>query len=211
MMPQEQHLTPAQISAAVQGMVVSILGYLDSDGNPLPNSGYNVRQSWPTGGAPSWAITDDVCFIQAVEFDDEYDRLREVQELINTPPVTFTEQTSYTRVWEITHELYGPNSFDNARKIRSGIFQQKYHDVLVAAIAPMNSGLYLVPDLRPPMRAPELFADQWWERVTFRYRLNELVLENDTVGAVQSVEVKIYNQDSPDLAHPARDLTIIGT
>lgn len=204
----EQHLTPDQISSQVQGMIVSILGYIDANGVALSTSGYNVRIGWPTAGAPAWAITDDVCFVQAIETDDDYDRLREVQELTNGDG-TLTEQTSYTRVWEISHAIYGPNSFDHARLIRSGLFQQKYHDVLVAGLE-YNSGLYLMSDIRPPMRAPELFEGQWWERTEFRYRLNELVIENDIVNAVKSVEVKIYTQFSPSITEPAADFTVVG-
>src|SRR5271157_3696137 len=84
----ERHLTPDQMSNLWQGILIGVLGYTNPSGVPLDTAGYNVRISWPTGGAPSWKIDEDVCFIQAVSADDEYDRLREDEVIDNVASIT---------------------------------------------------------------------------------------------------------------------------
>src|ERR1700690_311920 len=142
MIPTEQHLATDQMDSVIRGMLFTVLGYVDNEGNPLPTAGNNIRNSWPTGGAPAWKIDEDVCFVQSVEADNQYDRLREVVSSDNTPTTTIIQDTFYTRVWEIRLIHYGPNSFDNVRKVRSSLFQQFTHDTLA------GQGLYLVTDMR---------------------------------------------------------------
>lgn len=205
----DRHLAPAQVNNVMQGMIVSALGLVNDNGVPLPDAPSKVRIDWPTGGAPSWKVDDDVCFIRAVEDDDDYNRLREIQEFDNDPPLTITEQTTYTRVWAIHLVLYGPNSADNARRIRSALFKQATHDIL-AGNNPYGGVFYLITNIPAPIRAPEVFAAQWWERVDFTFRLNESVVENDVVNSIGSAEVKVYTQDSPSIDKPVRDINVVG-
>ena len=209
MIQTDRHLVPSQVNNIMQGMIVGSLGLVDAKGVPLPNAPSAVRIGWPTGGAPSWAITDDICFILATEDDDDYNLLREVSEIDNDPPTTITEQTTYTSVWAIHLCLYGPNSSDIARRIKSSLFQQSTHDVL-AGNNPYGGVLYLITNVPRPIRAPELFAGEWWERVDFTFRLNESVIENSVVNAVKSAEVKVYNEDSLLIDNPVVDINVVG-
>lgn len=159
----------------IQSITMVMLGF----GNPLfDSSAYAVvRTSWVQQGQPSQTIDEDVVYIRAIEVDDQYNRVRDV-----TYPDPLIELTQYTRVWEVHWTVYGPNSFDHARMIRSGLFTQAIHDQL----APQ---LYLVTDPSAPLRVPELQDDQWWERVDFNARFNEFVTESRTSQSVVSTEV----------------------
>ena len=170
-------LVPTQTEALLQSATMLTLG-IDPTQDPLAYQ--KVRTSWP--GPPTWAITDDVCFVRAVPEDDEYDRVRDV-EVRNIDGASLQTTTTYTRVWRIMWVVYGPNSFDHTRLIHSGLFQDNIHDLLAA------SNLYFIPDPNAPQRAPENYQGQWWERVNFSARFNELVTEVSTVPSIASAEV----------------------
>jgi hypothetical protein len=51
-------LTHQAFEQTLQAVITSILGVATN-----PDSA--VRIAWPTGGAPSWGITDDVVFLRA--------------------------------------------------------------------------------------------------------------------------------------------------
>lgn len=144
-----------------------------------------VRIDWQTTGQPMMQVTDDVCFLRALEIDNPYDRNRDVVVSdYDDDNVQFT--TTYTRVWEIYFTLYGPNSFDRARILRSGMFIQDYHDTLA------QSSVYFVTDPAPPRRVPDQRDGQWWERTDWGPVLfNEAVTEYRIVPAVDSVEILI--------------------
>lgn len=175
----EQYLLIGDIDLLMQGVASDAIG--------VPISGNEIRFDWVTGGQPAFPITEDVCFIRCVEEDDEYNRIREVRRVFNDPK-TLTQSTSYTRVWRVHWTLYGPNSFDRARQLRSALFQQNPKALLA------ESNLYLIPDQESPRRVPEVFASQWWERVDFSARFNELVIEVTTVPTVGEVEVLTNTQ-----------------
>ncbi len=147
-----------------------------------PMAFYKVRIGWQEEGQPAWQICDDICAIIATIADDPYNRIRDVQ-FADNDETTLLQTTQYTRVWKVHLVLYGPNSFDNARLIKSCLFLGWVTDALA------NSNLYLITDVADPIRAPEEFEGQWWERSDIEFRLNENVLETITVQSVSSVEV----------------------
>jgi hypothetical protein len=112
---------------------------------------------------------------------------------------TITETTSYTRVWQVTWNIYGPNSFETARAIRSGLFNQDNAAGTILADADGNpilpfgqldgNNVYFLPDVAEPVRCPEEENGQWWERVDMVAKFNELVQEESTVETAASVEV----------------------
>ena len=152
----------------------------------LPSSAYAVRVSWPTTGAPAWKITEDVTFIRIIEADDKYNRQRE-NKFIGLDTDNGTNLTRYTRVMEVFWTLYGSTSFANAQAIRDRLFYQEYHDILA------QSNLYLIPDIVSPVRMPELFQGQWWERVDMSMRFNELIQRGLTIPYIKSAEITIKN------------------
>ena len=188
-------LVPKQVEPALQIGTMMALGIIAlSNGNlqPLPTSEqYSlVRIGWQQRGQPAFLITDDVTFIRVIEEDDLYNRQRDFKYFPDqSDPTSVVELTTYTRVWGVFWTVYGPSSFDNARKIRSSLYTQAFHDFY----AGLN--LYMVMDVAAPRRVPELRGGQWWERVDFYARFNEQVTEAPTVGVVQSTEVIIENAE----------------
>ncbi len=152
--------------------------FIGSDANAFST----VRVGWQKDGQPGWGPGQDVVTVMAVVVDDRYNRIRDVsQKLLND--TTNTQTTDYTRAWEIRFSVYGPNSTDNARLIKSCLRL----DWVRAIFSAVN--LYLVPDERDPVRFPENFNKQWWDRSDFRAKYYEAVQETITQQTVASAEV----------------------
>jgi hypothetical protein len=179
-----------------QSLVISALGMTEAAatwktwnaGNkhnqePL-NPFYFVRISWPTVGAPAWKITEDVCFLKCIEIDDSINKQRDT-EFQKIDEATANKQTGYTRVFAISFTLYGPNSYDNSRKIKDSLFGETNRFALAA------KNLFMIPDFKPANRLPELFQGNWWERVDLTINFNNLVLINETVNYIESADVNI--------------------
>jgi hypothetical protein len=178
-------LTPTQIENTFQILTTNILGQ-----GTDPNSA--VRISWPTRGSTGWEITDDVVFLRVTTSDDAISLQRDKQ-WSPLDASDATETTTYIRVWRIDLSIYGPNSLDHARLIKSALFM----DWTTATLAPSNLSV-LVP-LREPRRIPELFAGEWWERVDFSIQVNELVTETMTVNPITSVEITLSAAEGPSV------------
>ncbi|HEY3987943.1 MAG TPA: hypothetical protein VGM02_01510 [Acidobacteriaceae bacterium] len=171
-------LTQTEAENAIQSLLVQVLD--------VPGS--TVRPSWPTAGAPAFDITDDVCFLKATLSNDRVNRSRDTAHTGSGETLTVT--VTYLRVWDIGLALYGPNSFDRARLIKSALLMGWTQRSLA------TNNLALVLDMDDPRRLPELFASQWWERSDFSFRLNELVTETTTVPSIASVEIDLFTQDT---------------
>ncbi len=172
-------LTTQQFESVVQALTCSMLGL----GAPTAGSASAkaVRVDWQQTGQPAQQIGEDVAYLKCLTVDDQYNRVRD-RSVVNLSNGA-DELTQYTRVWEVTWEIVGPNSFDHARRIRSALFwgEIRYQFSL--------SNLYLVPDLREPQRVPEIRDGQWWPRTDFSARFNEFVTEQYITGTAASVEV----------------------
>jgi hypothetical protein len=165
------------LSAPATGSATTMLAF-GADANAY----YNVRVGWQQTGQPAFLITDDICTITATLSDDDYNRIRNTIYSPNDVE-SLTQTTCYTRVWRIAFSLYGPNSFDHARLLKSAMFMGWAHDILG------QNELYLVTNVSDPRRIPELADGQWWERSDFSVRLNELVTETITAAVIASAEV----------------------
>lgn len=146
------------------------------------NAFYNVRVGWQRDGQPGWGPDQDVVTVMAVVVDDRYNRIRDVTQSPNND-TSNTETTNYTRAWEMRFSVYGPNSGDNARLIKSCLRLNWFRDIVGA------SNLYLVPDEADPIRAPENFNKQWWDRSDFRAKYYEAVQETITQQTVATAEL----------------------
>jgi hypothetical protein len=185
-------LVPAQIEATFQAITLSLglqlsyapPGSIGADPPPSQNY-YGVRIGWEQEGQPFQQITEDIAYLRCYEVDDQYNRVRDLIYSTNLP---YTETWKFTRVWETYWSIYGPNSFDNARIIRSSMWLQSVHDMFASA------NLYWVTDAGAPVRAPELMDGQWWPRTDFHARFNELVTETNAQNSVVSAEVLLYDE-----------------
>lgn len=176
-MPFPTPLTPNTIQITLQAVTLVALG--------LSPTAFNlVKVDWPTQGQPFSGVGNDVTYLRAVEEDNPYNKVRDVETVPNNS-TTVTLVTTYTRVWRVSWTIYGPNSFDNARILRSAMFQQAAHDALAL------KQLYMVTEVQAPQRVPEYFSGQWWERVDFSVLMNEAVTETLVTGSVASVEVVV--------------------
>ena len=95
------------------------------------------------------------------------------------------QETTYTRILEASWVFYGPSSFDNARKVKDGLFYELNRETLA------GHNLYPVPSSPNPVRVPEVFQGQWWERVDLRMLFNEQVVVNLTVPYLKSAEITV--------------------
>lgn len=206
-------LTLAQISQVIWMQTMGMLGYV-TPGQPPNPSASQVRIQWPTTGSPFQEVTDDVCYIACLLVDEPYDKIRDVSTLPpqgwgqggwgSTPwggtdgDPSFTEQWSYTRVWEIKWCMYGPNSLDLSRALRSALYQEYFTTQLA------KSNLFPVSDFPEAIRAPELINAQWWERVDSKCLMYEFVTETIIKNAVASVEVVVQDNSGEEIA----DITV---
>jgi hypothetical protein len=165
---------------------MTMLGYDPADYNdPLNIPAFMpVRISWQPEGVPAWKRTDDVTFIRIGEEDDLINVLHDLI-YTNKDADNSNQATSYTRVVRVHYICYGPNSYDNAFKLKRLMFNDTYRLPLI------KQNLYLVPSKASPIRSPELFTGQWWERADIAFQFNEFVKFNDTVPYIKSTEMTL--------------------
>ncbi len=148
-----------------------------------------VRQGWQTQGQPGPDINLDTVTIRCSPIDTPYSRLRDNVGLI-PEDITSTQQDVFTRTWVTYFIFYGPNSLSHAKAVQSALIKVPFVDSFLS-----SNNLYVNPSIREPLRTPELFQGEWWERVDLVAEFNEEITETFTVGTVASVEVKIYTKD----------------
>lgn len=181
-------LTLKQIESLFWNVTTQMLG-LDP---ALPINANKVRIAWPTTGAPAWKIDEDVVFIRMGDADDPINVQRDVTTSQSDDDDNANQATSYTRVLMAQWVCYGPNSFDNAFMIRNNLYKQKYRDLLNI------NQVFLIPQINSPVRSPELFSGQWWERANVTAKFNELLQFNETVPYLKSVTTTVtVGQNSP--------------
>lgn len=164
-------LTQTQLENIFQSLTSTILNTTD------PSA---VRISWPTDGAPSWKITDNVCFLKITPNDDPYTRPVQTDYGQQDADNAYVNQVSTDGV-RVSWNFYGPNSWDNARLVRSQLFTDATTTTL------QSNNLALVTDVSQPVRMPELYNGQWWDRALFYANFNELVIRQSSVPYIQNV------------------------
>lgn len=173
-------LSITQIEDFFANLTLQILGL-----DPLAKSSQSrVRIGWPTKGAPAWKREEDVAFLLINYDDDPITRQVDISYTESAPDVAI-RSSSYTRVLQVSWVFYGPNSFDDADRIRHGLFLPLSTDALKA------NNMALILDMTAPIRSPELFNGQWWERTSFYARFNELVVRRTEVPYLKSADVQI--------------------
>jgi hypothetical protein len=184
-MIQDIILTLNELNIIFQELTMSLLEF-------DPAAYDRVRIAYQPQGQPAMKIIDDITYIAIFEKDHEYARPRPF-EVIGITPDACVKQSMYTRVYEVKWSCYGPNSYTNARLIRDGLFFEYNREML------SRNNLFMVPDSVIPIRAPELFEAQWWERVDLTIRFNEAVSTNKSIPYIKTVPVTIVPEDKPDI------------
>ena len=171
-------LTLEEIENIFQLMTAQILGL---------NVNSGVRIAWPPEGAPSWKRTESVAFIRVTLADDPICQQRE--KVYTNNAVNLDQALNYTLTPQIQFTVYGPNSFDNAELLRHALFLPENYATLSA------NNLYLITNVPIPIRAPELFNGQWWDRSDLTVNFNQAVTRRSTVEVITSVTA-IVNEGS---------------
>jgi len=139
-----------------------------------------IRIGYQPEGAPAWKRNDDVGFILVTTSGDPVTQQTEISYARETEN-TALRSASYTRVIQVSWTFYGPNSFEDADKVRNGLFVNQH----------LFLPLKLVTSVPPPFRLPELFEGQWWERSSFTAQFNDLVVRTSSVNYIESAEVQV--------------------
>jgi len=178
---------PKSFGSLMQDAYLAALGVVPS--GPTDSAAYSqVRLTWPTNGQPDWAVNEDVVFVQAVLDNPDIARWRDFADEDNADGMHVDVTTTYTRTWSVSFIAYGPNSFDRLRAFVSYLLSDRSGLVLEPA------DLYVITDVYPPTRVPEMFGSQWFERSDLTVKFNELVQEQSQVNAVVSVDVTTETQ-----------------
>lgn len=157
-----------------------------------PTAGTQVRQSWPSNGAPGYGQNDNVSFIRCIEIDDWYNKVPEYGVTANDD-VSAMLNIEKTRVWRAFWELRGPTSYERATLLKTAMQLQLIGD----SLSPFN--LYLVPSIGNPQRMPELYEGKWWERSDISMHFNEQVNDAIVTPTVASIPVVVSNLNGVQL------------
>lgn len=174
-----QILTLKQIEDCFREVTCKALGV------PLNNHS-KVRLTYPKDGAPDWKINEDVTFIRIQSSQDPYSQQRDISYFPLVEPTDENRVTSYTRPHEVFWTLYGPNSYDNADRLRHMLFESA--DFLA------EYNLFMIPEVPMPNRRPELFRSQWWERSDLQVRFYEKVTRRFTVPYIRSADIQMITE-----------------
>lgn len=168
----------AEIENFFHSLTMQILGINPS----TPSNQGKVRIAYSSTGGPDWKHNEDVVNIVVNAVDDPFtiqrDTSYEAMDADNSG-----QKTGYTRVHQIKWILYGPNSFDNAEIIKNGLFKPD------SKVQCASNDLYLILDIVPPKRIPELHNMQWFERSDFSVRFNEKVELEAVVPVLKSANI----------------------
>ncbi|WP_163855817.1 phage neck terminator protein [Paenibacillus elgii] len=176
-------LSILQLGDFFQDITIRLIG-LDPRAKASQN---RVRIGWPAKGAPAWKRDADVGFLLIDYSDDQYTRQMDVT--YNESNMDNANRTvSYTRVLRVNWIFYGPNSFGDADMVRAGLFLPQTTMDLAAV------NMALITDVAMPIRTPELFAGQWWDRSSFQARFNEKVTRQSEVPYLESANVQIVKE-----------------
>jgi hypothetical protein len=150
-----------------------------------------IRIGWPPVGAPAWGRTDDVGFIYVSRDDDPYARIRDVK-YSNPQPDSQNRAMSYVAVNRINWIFYGPNSSDHALSIWEQILSPEIQEMLD------QNNLSIIPNIPLPVRAPEPWVGQWWDRCDFYIRFYEGIVRNADSHFIKSSGVELITDQGID-------------
>lgn len=173
-------LTKTELEDVFYNLTVSIM-------NNSPD--FDVRHSWPTNGAPAFEVNDNLVFLSFYDVPSTVTQQRENTYTQEGSPEAGNMETTYTRTLSVTWKFYGPDSWDNARVLKDGLFYQEHHDTLAV------QNLFLVPDFNPPQRVPELWEGLWYERCDLTIYFNEGVSINRVLPAIETVGIVVMNYE----------------
>lgn len=173
-------LTLAQVNDLIHEVTAEATGYDNK----------HVRLAYQQQSQPARDIDQNVVYFWITPVGDPYDKARHTQYGINDADEALSDRLIfYTRVMQVHWTFYGPDSFDAADALRHGLLT----DGILAALA--SSKVYPITEIEPPARVPELFNNQWWERVDVKALFNVATLRSDTIPYLTSAPITVPTAD----------------
>jgi hypothetical protein len=175
-----QLLTLTQIQDAIWTATVSASGLAPQ----------YVRHAYPTDGQPAWKTSQNVIIINITPYDDPINKQRDIS-YSGLDDYNANETVSYIDVFQTQWTFYGPQGYDIADQVRSGILLESIRDTLSL------SYIYPVAGISAPTRLPYNFAGQWWEQSDLRALFNTGVIRQTSVAYLQSATVNVTSSGGP--------------
>ncbi len=152
-------LTQRQLEDLFWRATILCLG-LDPD-DPGEAVQKRVRVSWPQSdtGNSTWDRDENVVFLRIAPTPDDYSQLRDIEHVYDGGADILSERVTYHRAFTASFICYGPDSLEDADRIKIGILRDSVHSVLKA------QGVAVQPAIREPLRLTEPDeSGDWWER-----------------------------------------------
>lgn len=160
-----------------QSTITQILGY-----NPQETQD-RVRISWPTKGSPAWRIDENVAFIQVTPTPNPTIQQQDTN-LVVVDSQSLTSQKTYLREISVDIVCYGSGAWNDAETIWNGFLSE-------TILQTLEKNYLGFIDREGPVRVPELFNGQWWDRADLTLRFYEGVKKETTIKAFGSVVIGI--------------------
>lgn len=171
-------LSQKQIEDLFYSLTLQITGLCDGQ----------VRLTFAPDGQPAWERDKNYTFITLSYLDNPYDKQREpVQGDYDDDNAQLS--VTYTRVMQVLWTIYGPDAFDLADAIKIGVLQDAYRTQLT------RNKIFPLTDIPAPIRAPENFNGQWWERVDIRAFFNVFTERSSIVPYIKTADINIYDDN----------------
>ena len=148
----------------------------------------NVRIGWQSEGQPAFNIDENVIGLMVTIEPDPWDVQRDVTyQYVNE--LALTEKVTYYRVLNVQFQIFGPDSFNLADKLRSGLLSNNaLLEMMALNVAPLT-------DIPTPIRVPYLFNGRWWDRTDVNCVFNNRVSREATVDPVSGAVIQIINRN----------------
>lgn len=172
------YLTHNEIEDLMRAVVCLLLEIPDNDNKAIR---FPYGSSAQTGSAPGIARDMDVCFVYIVPADDGYGQQRHVSFEPDPDGDMLTRVDEHTDIYDVRFVLYGPNSFERARRLKDGLTREDTRKLL------KESGFFVRSGIPPLSHVQEIREGDWWTRYDVSPRFYSFV-RIETPGFIGPIE-----------------------
>ena len=191
----EIYKTVTEIEDMFRELVCKILG-LD-----VEKSNSRVRFPWGSNvdaismSAPNLKTDKDVCHIQLLPENDDYNRQRSIR-FVYESGEDMLAVDEHTDVHSVLFINYGANAYECARKIRNGLFQNEIRRFF------RQNNFALITDVPAIRRVPELVNANWVNRVDVFAKFNQFVRLVGSMSTIEQIGVTTVPGELPEIELP---------
>lgn len=155
----------------------------------IPEDNSTVRLAYgassQTGSAPMHDPQKNVCYVTVNPTNDGYGDQHHISYDSSKESGLLTEVDEYTEEYSLIFSCYGADSYNNARKIRDGLYGEKCRKFL------RGYKIYLVAGSTQLGSAREIIDTRWVERcdLTATFYSTARVERADAVGSIDEVNI----------------------